>query len=99
MDITNILRYLLFINALAFIIYGIDKLKAKKGWWRISEYTLFMVAVIGGSVGAWLGVRFFHHKTLHRKFQWGIPFILFLQAIAIVYILTKAGFHGIRPNP
>lgn len=99
MDIINILRYLLFINALAFMIYGMDKLKARKGWWRISEYTLFMVAVIGGSVGAWLGVRFFHHKTLHRKFRWGIPFILFLQAITLVYILTKTGFPGIRPNP
>lgn len=98
MDIANILRYLLFVNAIAFIIYGIDKLKAKKGWWRISEFTLFMVAVIGGSAGAWLGIWIFHHKTLHRKFRWGIPFILFLQALAFIYILTKTGFPAIRPN-
>ena len=61
--------YLLAINAVAFIVYGIDKYKAKKAKWRISEATLLLLAVLGGSIGAWMGMKVWHHKTMHKKFK------------------------------
>lgn len=79
---------LLTLNLLTFIIYGIDKFKAKKAKWRISEATLILLAVIGGSIGAWLGLQVWRHKTQHKKFYIGIPMILTLQVIASIYILT-----------
>lgn len=83
----NILTYyLLAINFITFIVYGIDKYKAKKAKWRIPEATLLLMAVIGGSIGAWLGMKVWHHKTLHKKFKYGIPAILLLQIIAIIYL-------------
>lgn len=82
------LYYLLAINAAAFVLYGIDKYKAKKAKWRISEATLLMMAVVGGSVGAWAGMKVWHHKTLHKKFKYGIPIILLLQIAAAIYLHT-----------
>jgi uncharacterized membrane protein YsdA (DUF1294 family) len=76
------------LNLLTFIIYGIDKLKAKNAKWRISETTLLLLAVIGGSIGAWLGLQVWRHKTQHKKFYIGIPLILTLQVVATVYILS-----------
>ena len=84
-----IIYYLLVINAVAFFVYGIDKLKARKGWWRISEATLLLLAIIGGSVGAWLGMKAWHHKTMHRKFQYGLPVIFLLQLALAVYLCTR----------
>ena len=81
--------YLLAINALSFILFGLDKYKAKKGKWRISEATLLMIAVIGGSIGAWVGMRLWHHKTMHKKFKYGIPVIIILQVAIAVYLLTN----------
>ena len=80
------LYYLLAVNTLTFLLYGIDKYKAKKARWRISEATLLMMAVIGGSIGAWAGMRLWHHKTMHKKFKYGIPLIILLQ-IALVFYL------------
>ena len=80
------LYYLAAINVITFLIYGIDKWKAKKHKWRISESTLLMLAVIGGSVGAWIGMKTWHHKSLHKKFKYGIPFILTLQLALMVYL-------------
>lgn len=71
--------YLILMNLIAFALYGIDKRRAKQGAWRISEYTLLLVALLGGSLGALLGMRYFHHKTRHRKFRYGVPLILLLQ--------------------
>lgn len=79
---------LLTLNLLTFIIYGIDKFKAKKAKWRIPESTLLLLAVVGGSIGAWLGLQVWRHKTQHKKFYIGIPMILTLQVIATIYILT-----------
>lgn len=79
---------LLTLNLLTFIIYGIDKFKAKKAKWRIPESTLLFLAVFGGSIGAWLGLQVWRHKTQHKKFYIGIPMILTLQVIATIYILT-----------
>lgn len=85
----QIIIYALFaLNLITFIIYGIDKFKAKKAKWRISEATLILLAVIGGSIGAWLGLQVWRHKTQHKKFFIGIPMILTLQVIATVYILS-----------
>lgn len=81
--------YLLAINAVAFIVYGIDKYKAKKAKWRISEATLLLMAVIGGSIGAWVGMRIWHHKTMHKKFKYGIPVIIIFQVALAVYLLTN----------
>ena len=83
------LYYLLFINIITFMMYGIDKLKAKKGKWRISEATLLLMAVIGGSTGAWAGMRIWHHKTMHKKFQYGIPAIIIMQIALVVYLYTN----------
>ena len=78
--------YLLGINLLTFFIYGIDKWKAKRNKWRVPEATLLMLAAIGGSVGALLGMFVFHHKTKHKKFLIGVPLILLAQ-LALAYLL------------
>ena len=80
-----IIYYLLVINAVAFFVYGIDKLKAKKGKWRISEASLLLLAVIGGSVGAWAGMKAWHHKTMHKKFRYGLPLIALLHLSLVLY--------------
>ena len=84
-----ILGYLLAINIATFFLYGIDKYKAKKGRWRISEATLLLMAVVGGSIGAWTGMRLWHHKTMHKKFKYGIPVIIILQVAIAVYLQTN----------
>ena len=84
-----ILGYLLAINIASFFLYGIDKYKAKKGRWRISEAILLLMAVIGGSIGAWAGMRLWHHKTMHKKFKYGIPLIIIMQIALAVYLLTN----------
>ena len=83
-----ILIYLVAINLITFIVYGIDKFKAKKNWWRIPEATLLLLAAIGGSIGAWLGMKVWHHKTMHKKFKYGVPAIILLQLVA-VFALTN----------
>jgi len=91
--------YLVGINVLAFIAYGIDKWKAKHSRWRIPEATLLGLAVIGGSIGAWLGMNVWHHKTMHKKFKYGIPLILAAQ-LAIVLLCscrTKQTIHLSAP--
>ena len=86
---TILLYYLLAINLIAFVMYGIDKLKARKGWWRIPEATLIWMAVLGGSIGALLGIKVWHHKTMHKKFYIGVPVILVLQIALAVYLYIK----------
>ena len=73
------ISYLLLLNGIAFVLFGIDKLKARKGRWRIPERSLLVVALLGGSIGAWLGIKVWHHKTLHKKFSIGVPLIICLQ--------------------
>ena len=81
--------YLLALNAVTFIVYGIDKYKAKKAKWRIPETTLLLLAVIGGSIGSWMGMKVWHHKTMHKKFKYGIPAILLIQITAMAYLHMK----------
>ena len=78
--------HLLAINAVAFIVYGIDKYKAKKAKWRIPEVTLLLLAVLGGSIGAWIGMKVWHHKTMHKNFKYGIPAILLIQIALMAYL-------------
>ena len=95
----SLLYYFVCVNVLTFLVYGIDKWrstsgrllptgrkKARQGKWRISEATLLLFAVIGGSIGAWLGMRVWRHKTMHKKFKYGIPAILMIHIIIIGYL-------------
>lgn len=82
-----ILLYLIIINAAALLLMLADKLKARRGAWRISEATLIGVAAIGGSVGALIGMHLFRHKTRHVKFTIGIPVILALQIMLAVFLI------------
>ena len=83
-----LLYYLIAINIVTFFVYGIDKWKAKQGSWRISEATLLLLAVIGGSIGALSGMQIWHHKTMHKKFKYGLPLILLAQ-IALIFFINK----------
>lgn len=80
-----LLVYLLAINIITFATYGIDKMKAKRNKWRISEATLLLLALCGGSLGAWAGMKVWHHKTKHLKFKYGVPAIILLQIAAAMY--------------
>ena len=78
--------YLLLINVIAFAMYGIDKRKAMKDQWRIPEKTLLLAALIGGSIGAFVGMQVFHHKTKHWKFILGVPACMVLHvALGVLY--------------
>ena len=83
-----VIMYLAGINVLTFLLFGIDKYKAKRSKWRVSEATLVGFAVVGGSVGAWLGMKVWHHKTQHYKFRFGIPLILLAQIAAAALVCT-----------
>ena len=83
-----VLIYLAVINVVAFILYGIDKFKAKQSKWRISEVSLLGLAVIGGSIGAWIGMAVWHHKTLHKKFKYGIPLIVVIQIGLVLWAIS-----------
>ena len=91
--ITNIvLSYLVAINIVTFFVYGIDKWKAKRSKWRIEESTLLWWAAAGGSIGALLGMKAWHHKTMHKKFKYGVPAILMAQIViagVIMYIVKQ----------
>lgn len=88
MDI--ITGYLITVNIVSFILYGIDKRKAKRGKWRISEATLLTMAAIGGSIGAWAGMKAWHHKTIHKKFTIGVPLVFAIQVALAIYLLVRA---------
>lgn len=71
--------WLLSVNAAAFILFGADKRRARLKRWRIPERTLFLLPLLGGSLGAVLGMRVFRHKTRHRRFRYGLPALLAAQ--------------------
>lgn len=89
MLIKILMCYLLLVNVIAFVMYGIDKRRAKKDAWRIPEARLLLVAAAGGSVGAWLGMKVWRHKTLHKKFRYGVPAIFLLQVALALYLLVR----------
>jgi len=84
-----LLGYLAAVNVIAFTVYGADKRRAKKDKRRVPEKTLFLLALIGGSVGAWAGMYTFRHKTRHWYFVWGIPAILLAQVALTVWLTVK----------
>ena len=79
------LIYLLVMNVIGFATMGIDKYKAIKDKWRVPEKTLFLLSVLGGSIGTWAGMYAFRHKTKHWYFVIGMPVILFLQIALVTY--------------
>jgi len=80
-----VIIYLVITNVVTFFMYGIDKWKAKKSKQRIRETALLGLAVLGGSIGAWLGMKVWHHKTLNKKFRFGVPVIIIIQLLLIGY--------------
>lgn len=84
-----IIIYLIAINVVTFFLYGIDKWKAKRSKWRVPEATLLGWAIIGGSIGARLGIKVWHHKTQHKKFKYGLPLILLAQIALIALTSCK----------
>ncbi len=83
-----LLCYLLVVNIVGFAMMGIDKKRAIRGAWRISEASLFLAAIIGGSIGSILGMQTFRHKTKHWYFKYGMPAILILQIIIFFLLRT-----------
>ena len=81
------LIYFAIVNVVTFVLYGIDKFKAQHARWRIPESVLIGLAVIGGSIGAWLGMIIWRHKTQHKKFKYGIPLILIIQIGLLIWAL------------
>lgn len=79
-----LIYYLLAVNVLTFIVYGVDKWKAQRGRWRVPEASLLGLAALGGSVGAWLAMQLFRHKTQKKKFRYGVPALFVLQVAAVV---------------
>jgi uncharacterized membrane protein YsdA (DUF1294 family) len=90
-----VLIYLVAINVVTFFMYGIDKWKAMNSKWRIRETALLGLAVLGGSIGAWLGMKVWHHKTQHKKFRYGIPAIIIIQLVIIGFFLYLQLNHKI----
>lgn len=90
--ISYIISYLSVINIIGIAIMGIDKLKAKKRAWRVPESTLFVIAIIGGSLGTTIGMFLFRHKTKHWYFRYGMPAILIIQ-LAIIVLLLNSPIH------
>ena len=80
------LIYLIGINLAGFIIMGVDKKRAIRGAWRISEASLFFTALLGGSLGCILGMQYFRHKTKHWYFKYGMPAILVAQILLFVLL-------------
>ena len=84
MNVAIIIYYLLTVNLLTFVTYGIDKYKARHKHWRVREASLLLLAVLGGSPAALLAMHLFRHKTQHNKFRYGVPGILIVQVLLVV---------------
>lgn len=90
---SSLTLYLIIINVITFVIFGVDKYKAIRQEWRIRESTLLGLALIGGSIGGWLAMYIFHHKTKKVKFFMGIPVILAIQIVVFSYLFC-GGYIG-----
>jgi uncharacterized membrane protein YsdA (DUF1294 family) len=86
-----ILSYLIVINLIAFILYGIDKKRAIRKEYRISERVLLWMARLGGGIGCWLGIKIFRHKTKHTKFRIVVPLWMLIWMAAVVFAVMKLG--------
>jgi uncharacterized membrane protein YsdA (DUF1294 family) len=83
--------YLLSVNLLALALMGIDKRRARRNQWRISEKALFLFPLLGGALGGLVGMHLFHHKTRHWYFRWGFPLLLAVQILLAGWLWGKAG--------
>ena len=81
--------YLLFINVLAFILYGVDKRRAIRNEYRIREGVLLWMARLGGGIGSWLGIKAFRHKTKHTSFRIVVPLWILIWVVGIVFVVMK----------
>lgn len=82
-----IILYVLIINLIGFLIMGIDKFKAQKGYWRTPEKTIFIITLLGGGIGTVAGMYVFRHKTKKMKFTIGLPTILISEIVLIIYFM------------
>jgi uncharacterized membrane protein YsdA (DUF1294 family) len=87
--LTVMAALLVLMNLLSFALMGIDKLKAKRGSWRVPEKTLFLVTALFGALGGTLGMRLFRHKTKHWYFKYGFPLLLVVQIALLALVLPK----------
>ncbi|MBB3907101.1 MULTISPECIES: DUF1294 domain-containing protein [Anoxybacillus] len=78
--------YMAIVNAVSFLIMGLDKQKARKGKWRIAERTIWLFAFAGGAIGAAIGMYGFHHKTRHRLFRYGLPLLAIFDMLIYVIL-------------
>ncbi len=86
-----VVSYIIIINLIAFVLYGIDKKRAIRNEHRIRESVLLWIARLGGAIGSWLGIKSFHHKTKHAKFMVVVPLWLIIWLMAIVLVALKWG--------
>lgn len=84
-----ILAYFIIVNIISFSLMGIDKKRARKAEYRISEKTLWTWAIIGGGTGAFIGMRHFRHKTKHFTFKWGLPVLMVFQIVLLITIIIR----------
>lgn len=89
-----VLAYLAAMNLIALVMMGTDKSRAQKKRRRIPEKRLLWIAALGGSVGAGLGMRIFHHKTRHAVFQWGVPGLIVLHFVLVYYLFIQVWDYG-----
>lgn len=87
--IQNIIIYIIIINLIGFLAMWMDKKKAQKGAWRISEHTLFVITLLGGGIGTIAGMYTFRHKTKKMRFVIGFPTILMTEIILVIYLLLQ----------
>ena len=81
--------WILVFSVLLFVLMGIDKFKARAGRWRIAEKTLFLLALLGGACGGWLGMLVFRHKTRHWYFAFGFPALAMLQVALCIFLRAR----------
>jgi uncharacterized membrane protein YsdA (DUF1294 family) len=84
-----ILGLFIGLNIFSFILMGYDKYQAKKNNWRVSERNIFILALVGGALGVFSGMKFFHHKTRHRKFIYGIPFLIIINSVGYIFLIFR----------
>ena len=87
--------YIVIINIIGYAIMGVDKKRAIRGAWRISEASLFLTAFLGGALGCTLGMRHFRHKTKHWYFKYGMPFIFIVEFLLILFLLLKVNYPAL----
>lgn len=87
MNVKCLFYIFVIVNAFSLLLFGIDKARAKRGAWRIPESVLLLSAALCGSVGALAGMCMFHHKTKHLKFIIGVPLLLIIQVVSVIFIV------------